>query len=87
VTGHSDSAPIKSLRFPSNWHLSQARADSVTAMLAEVTGQPGRFVAEGRADTEPRVQDSPRDARNRRVEITLAPARAGVPSESGEARP
>jgi type VI secretion system protein ImpK len=78
VTGHSDSAPIKSLKFPSNWHLSQARADSVTAMLVEVTGDPGRFTAEGRADTEPRVPANPRDARNRRVEITLAPARTAT---------
>ncbi len=42
VTGHSDSAPIKSLKFPSNWHLSQARAESVTTMLIEVTSsKPG----------------------------------------------
>lgn len=73
VTGHSDSAPIKSLKFPSNWHLSQARAETVRAMLAEVTGEPGRLTAEGRADTEPRVPENPRDARNRRVEITLGP--------------
>jgi type VI secretion system protein ImpK len=85
VTGHSDSAPIKTLRFPSNWHLSQARAESVTTLLAEVTGEPGRFTAEGRADTEPRVPDNPRDARNRRVEITLAPARADL--ASGASRP
>lgn len=85
VTGHSDSAPIKSLRFPSNWHLSQARADSVTTMLVDVTGEPGRFVAEGRADTEPRVPDNPRDARNRRVEITLMPERVRAPSTSGSA--
>jgi len=85
VTGHSDSAPIKSLRFPSNWHLSQARAESVTAMLAEVTGEPGRFAAEGRADTEPRVPESPRDARNRRVEITLMPVRTRASSTAGAA--
>jgi type VI secretion system protein ImpK len=87
VTGHSDSAPIKSLKFPSNWHLSQARADSVTAMLAEATGDPGRFAAEGRADTEPRVPENPRDAKNRRVEITLAPARTGASSGVGAPQP
>lgn len=73
VTGHSDSAPIKSLRFPSNWHLSQARADTVMALLAQSSGQPERFKSEGRADTEPLVADNPRDARNRRVEIMLMP--------------
>ncbi len=86
VTGHSDSAPIKSLRYPSNWHLSQARADEVTKRLGQLTGDPGRFTGEGRADAEPVVPENPRDARNRRVEITLqrpstatSPA-AGAPS-------
>ncbi len=87
VTGHSDSAPIKTLKFPSNWHLSQARADSVMAMLAEVTGDAGRFAAEGRADTEPRVPEKPRDARNRRVEITLARGRAGTSLGMGNPAP
>lgn len=84
VTGHSDSAPIKTLRFPSNWHLSQARADSVMALLVEASGDPSRFTAEGRADTELRVPENPRDARNRRVEITLAP---GPGSSIGTATP
>jgi type VI secretion system protein ImpK len=87
VTGHSDSAPIKSLRFPSNWHLSQARADSVTEMLSEVTGDPGRFTAEGRADTELRVPEDPRDARNRRVEITLLTPTRGTPFPGGTPSP
>jgi type VI secretion system protein ImpK len=80
VTGHTDSAPIKSLRFPSNWHLSQARAETVASLLAEITGQPKRFVAEGRADSELAVPDNPRDARNRRVEIMLK-----RPAATGEA--
>ncbi len=71
VTGHSDSFPIKTLRFPSNWHLSQERAERVTEALIEVVGDSSRFTAEGRADTEPRVPENPRDSRNRRVEITL----------------
>jgi type VI secretion system protein ImpK len=87
VTGHSDSAPIKSLKFPSNWHLSQARAESVTAMLSEVTGDPERFTAEGRADTEPRVPEDPRNARNRRVEITLMTPARGTASPRGTPNP
>lgn len=71
ITGHSDSVPIKTLRFPSNWHLSQARADQVRQLLVSEVGDPGRFTAEGRADTELLVADNPRDARNRRVEILL----------------
>ncbi len=71
VTGHSDSRPIKTLRFPSNWHLSQERAEQVSKALIQVVGDPSRFTAEGRADAEPLVPANPRDPRNRRVEITL----------------
>jgi type VI secretion system protein ImpK len=78
VTGHTDSLPIHTLRFPSNWHLSKARAEDVAKLLGEVTGDPGRFKAAGRADSEPLVPDKPTDPRNRRVEVTLMkPAGAG----------
>ncbi|SAL80438.1 OmpA/MotB domain-containing protein [Caballeronia arvi] len=73
VTGHTDDQRLVSARFPSNWHLSQARADSVRAMLASATGVPARFSAEGRGDAEPLApNDTPAGrAKNRRVEITL----------------
>jgi type VI secretion system protein ImpK len=77
VTGHSDSAPIRTLRFPDNFALSQARAESVTKLLAEVAGDAGRFTTEGVAATEPLVPENPRDARNRRVEIMLLDAGRG----------
>lgn len=75
ISGHTDDVPIHTLRFPSNWHLSKARADSVREILADVTGTPERFDAEGFAATEPLVpNDSPANrARNRRVEITVRP--------------
>lgn len=79
VAGHTDNQRLLSARFPSNWHLSQARADVVKDMLAARTGTPGRFVAEGRGDTEPIApNDSPANrAKNRRVDITiLAPGAA-----------
>jgi type VI secretion system protein ImpK len=73
VTGHTDDQPSFSARFPSNWHLSQARAESVRALLAASTGTPDRFSAEGRGDAEPVASnDTPAGrAKNRRVEITL----------------
>ncbi|UHD16097.1 type IVB secretion system protein IcmH/DotU [Thiocapsa bogorovii] len=74
VTGHTDSVPIRTLRFPSNQVLSQERADNVRTLLADVMGDSARLAAEGRADTELRVPANPKDARNRRVEITLMPA-------------
>jgi type VI secretion system protein ImpK len=73
VTGHTDDQRLLSARFPSNWHLSQVRADSVRARLAAATGTPERFTAEGRGDAEPLApNDTPAGrAKNRRVEITL----------------
>jgi type VI secretion system protein ImpK len=71
ITGHSDSDPIKTARFPSNWHLSQARADAVSKLIREDLDDPQRITAEGRADLEPITSnDTPEDkAQNRRVEI------------------
>lgn len=80
ITGHTDNQPIRSTRFPSNWHLSQERARSVMQLLATTVASPGRLSAEGRADTEPiALNDTPANrARNRRVEITLIPAHTGT---------
>ncbi len=75
VTGHTDSQPIRTLRFPSNWHLSQERADAVKALLARVV-DPARLKSEGRADSQPLDDNATAAgrARNRRVEITLSVA-------------
>ncbi|MEC5386819.1 DotU family type VI secretion system protein [Uliginosibacterium sp. H3] len=75
VRGHSDNQPIRSARFPSNWHLSQARADAVAAALASQL--PGKKIqTEGRADSEPLVTNATPEGRaqNRRVEIIVFPA-------------
>ncbi len=71
VTGHTDNQPIRSLRYPSNWHLSQDRATAVKALLTSL--KPERLRAEGRADAEPVETNATAAgrARNRRVEITL----------------
>ncbi len=79
ISGHTDSVPIRSLQFPSNWHLSKARALAVRDVLAAQV-LPARMTAEGRADTEP-VDDNANVAgrtRNRRVEITLTPSAEGA---------
>ncbi len=79
ISGHTDSIPIRSLQFPSNWHLSKARALSVRDLLAAQV-DPARMRVEGRADTEP-VDDNGSAAgraRNRRVEIALTPSASDV---------
>ncbi|KAE9629211.1 type VI secretion system protein TssL, long form [Parasedimentitalea maritima] len=73
VVGHSDNVPIRSSRFPSNMHLSLARAKSVMAGMAAVLTDPDRLSAEGRADKEPLEDNGTREgrARNRRIEVLL----------------
>nr|WP_307729963.1 DotU family type VI secretion system protein [Massilia phyllostachyos] len=74
VVGHTDNTrPGLSARFPSNYELSKARANSVRDLLAERAGPEDRYSVEGRGDSAPLASnDSPANrARNRRVEITL----------------
>jgi len=72
VIGHSDNIPIRTLRFPSNWELSKARAESVARLIAASIGA-ARVRYDGRGDSEPVTpNDTPQSrAKNRRVEITL----------------
>ena len=74
VVGHSDNQPIRSLRFPSNWHLSSARAESVRAALVAQVSE-SRMRAIGKAEAEPVAPNDTAEnrARNRRVDIILAP--------------
>src|SRR5690606_2341687 len=83
VTGHSDNVPIKTVRFPSNWELSQARADAVKTILDQRLHDKTRVRAEGKGEAEPIAPNdtAANRARNRRVEIMLlvAPV-SGEPS-------
>lgn len=72
VIGHTDNVPIRTLSFPSNWELSEQRAQSVRNVLGQAVAEQ-RLSAEGRADTQPLVDNSTpvNRALNRRVEVTL----------------
>ena len=74
VVGHTDNQPIRSLRFPSNWHLSTARAEGVRhALVAQVSA--ARMRSFGKAEAEPVAPNDSAEnrARNRRVDIILVP--------------
>ena len=74
VEGHSDSSPIHTLEFPSNWDLSLARAKSVLAALLQNPAlSPAQYSAEGKGDAEPLVANDSKVNRekNRRVEVIL----------------
>lgn len=77
ITGHTDNTPMRSARFPSNWHLSEERARSVRDLMAAAGVPAERLRAEGRADGEPVVANDTEAhrAQNRRVEVTLFTAK------------
>lgn len=74
VEGHTDSIPIATAKFRSNWDLSSARALSVAhELFVGNRVDHNRFMVTGFADTKPLVaNDSDENrARNRRVEIVI----------------
>jgi len=73
VVGHTDNQPIRSMRFPSNWHLSVARADSVGAMVAAKLSDKARLKTVGKGDAEPVADNATPEGReaNRRIDVVL----------------
>ncbi len=85
VDGHTNSIPIHTVQFPSNWELSTDRATGVLRYLASSDHIPAaRMSAAGFADTRPLLPDSnPASVvRNRRVEIVVI---AAVDNTAGRA--
>ena len=54
IEGHTDNVPINTLRFPSNWELSVARATNLVKFLINEDIDPERLKAAGYADTKPK---------------------------------
>jgi chemotaxis protein MotB len=76
--GHTDTLPIRSGPFPSNWELSVARATAVVRYLVEAhTISPTRLAARGVAEHKPLYPNDPirGEPRNRRVELTIITSR------------
>lgn len=73
VNGYTDNMPIRTARFPSNWNLSQERAQAVAQMLGSSLRDRQRLHAEGRAESDPVADNTTPEGRalNRRVEIVL----------------
>lgn len=73
VTGYTDNQPIHTVQFPSNFHLSTARAEAARAIIVKLLGDPARVKAEGRADADPIGSNTTPEGRdeNRRIEVVL----------------
>jgi chemotaxis protein MotB len=73
VEGHTDSVPISTAKYESNWELSSARAGAVVRFFADKGIEPHRMAAIGRADNFPLIigDDAAARAANRRVTILV----------------
>ncbi len=74
IEGHTDSVPIHTARFRSNWELSAARSIAMMELLNKRFGVEGKRMAiSGFADTVPETSDDTPEgrAKNRRVDIVI----------------
>lgn len=74
VEGHTDSMPIASAKYPSNWELSSARACTIVRyMIQRFKFSPSLFTAVGYADTRPAKNEKGQvnSRMSRRVEILV----------------
>ncbi|MGH9943815.1 MAG: OmpA/MotB family protein, partial [Pyrinomonadaceae bacterium] len=73
VEGHTDSQPISTLRYPSNWELSAARSAAVLARLTARGLLQTRLSIAGYAGEQPVADNSTPEGRalNRRVDLVV----------------
>jgi chemotaxis protein MotB len=72
VRGHTDATPFANKEGRNNWLLSVERAEATRSVLEKNGIKQDRFVQiEGVADTVPYNTNDPKDARNRRMSITI----------------
>ncbi len=76
VEGHTDTRPISSALFPSNWELSAVRASSVVRLFIENGVSESRLTAIGKGANLPIASNADEigRARNRRVAVTILSA-------------
>lgn len=74
IEGHTDSVPIRTPRFPSNWELSTARATSIVHyLLTQFEFEPNRLSAAGYGEFRPVASNENMEGKsqNRRVDIVI----------------
>lgn len=75
IEGHTDSMPISTSEYPSNWELGSARATAVAEIFMQAGMDRDQLSVASYADTEPVAPNEQAEgrARNRRIEIVLQP--------------
>lgn len=81
VEGHTDTVPISSAQYPSNWELAAARAITVLKTMVDAGLPANRVSAASIGETRPVApNDSPEGkAQNRRIEIIIVPDLSTLP--------
>jgi chemotaxis protein MotB len=80
IEGHTDSVPINTPQFPSNWELSSARATTIIRyLLSNYHFSPDRLSATGYAEFRPIAPNTTPEGRsqNRRVDVVILSTKAG----------
>jgi chemotaxis protein MotB len=80
VEGHTDNVPIHTVAFPSNWHLSVARAMNTADYLMTQRGlEPTKFNVVGYSEYKPLAPNTSEEdrAKNRRVDIVILSTESG----------
>jgi len=74
IEGFTDNIPIKSVKYPTNWELSTARASAIVKYLASKGIAPERLSAVGYGEYQPVAANDTEQGRaqNRRVTIMVA---------------
>ena len=85
VEGHTDTIPISTFRFPSNWELSAVRASTVARLFIDNGVSPDRLTAAGYADQRPVADNDSEEGRgrNRRVTVLIESRIADLEPEPG----
>lgn len=84
VEGFTDNIPIKSVKYPTNWELSTARACAIVKYLASKGIAPERLSAVGYGEYQPVAANDTEQGRaqNRRVTIMVAKRKMDRPKVS-----
>lgn len=73
IEGHADNVPIRTAKFPSNWHLSVGRALNTAYYLINKGVNPEKISVVGYAEYKPIAPNDTEEnrAKNRRVDIVI----------------
>ncbi len=71
IEGHTDTRPIKTSQFPSNWELSAARAARIVRLFEGHGIASSRMVVAGMGENRPLADNSTEEGRNRNRRVTI----------------